>query len=263
MTTRRPNMDYAIFFLLGMIWGTNFLLMKIAGRMVSPLQVTWLRVTCGALPILGLAAWRGVLKRDHLKHLPHFSGVGHCHFDGSLPGVRARHAGSEVGSRRSDRGRGAAADRRLGGLVLPGERVSWRQALGMLAGGVGVLLVAEVTGSAVAGEHAARGLLFMLAGATGYAVAVVYQRRYVTRLKISPLALACYQTLVASALLTLFTPKTGLDVLTVDVRALVLLTVGLGVVGTGLAFIMYYHVIERLGRSPPRRFFTCRRSARC
>lgn len=247
MTTRRMNLDYVIFFLLGTIWGTNFLLMKIAGRVVSPLQVTWLRVACGALPILALAAWRGCLRREHLRHLPHFavlaiatSIVPYLAFARGTQDLKSGAAGAIAGVV-------PLLTAALASLVLPGERLKLRQVFGMIAGGLGVALVAQVGSASVAGEHAPRGLAFMLCGAMGYAVAVVYQRRFVTRLSLSPLALACYQTLIATLMLTLITPTTGLSALTEHVDLLLMLTVGLGVLGTGFAFIMYYHVIERLG----------------
>ena len=247
MTKARLNFDYVIFAGLGLMWGTNFLLMKMAGRVVTPMQVTWLRVLCGALPILGLAWWRGCLKREHLRHWPHFvtlavvtSIIPYLGFALGTQDLKSGAAGAIAGVV-------PLMTAVLAAFALPGDRLSWRQLLGLIAGGSGVALVAQVGQVGVAGDHVWRGLMFMICGALGYAVAVVYQRRFVTPLRLSPLALACYQTMIAATLLTIFTPKAGLGALFADVNALLILTIGLGVVGTGLAFIMYYHVIEALG----------------
>lgn len=52
---------------------------------------------------------------------------------------------------------------------------------------------------------------------------------------------------LALALLVLVTDTSGMGELLNHPRALVAVTLGLGVLGTGLAFLIYYALIERLG----------------
>ncbi|WP_281177779.1 EamA family transporter [Paraburkholderia heleia] len=60
------------FVLLGFIWGSNFIYMKWATALISPMQIALLRVFFGFLP-LAFAAWhKGVIERSQIRHLPHF-----------------------------------------------------------------------------------------------------------------------------------------------------------------------------------------------
>src|SRR5215470_3206407 len=66
------KLTYPAFVLLGLLWGSNFTYMKRAAALISPAQITLLRVFFGFLPLL-FAAWRqGVIDRSQLRHLPHF-----------------------------------------------------------------------------------------------------------------------------------------------------------------------------------------------
>ena len=44
---------------LGLIWGSNFIFMKWAAVLISPIQIVFLRVLFGFLPILALALYLG------------------------------------------------------------------------------------------------------------------------------------------------------------------------------------------------------------
>ncbi|KXV04062.1 hypothetical protein CR51_14745 [Caballeronia megalochromosomata] len=48
---------YSTLIALGLIWGTNFIYMKWATALISPMQTVFLRVFLGFLP-LALMAWR-------------------------------------------------------------------------------------------------------------------------------------------------------------------------------------------------------------
>lgn len=63
---------YAALVALGLIWGANFIYMKWATDLISPMQTVFLRVLFGFLP-LAVIAWKsGAITRDQLRHLPHF-----------------------------------------------------------------------------------------------------------------------------------------------------------------------------------------------
>jgi drug/metabolite transporter (DMT)-like permease len=49
---------YPAFALLGLIWGSNFIFMKWAAEVISPLQIVLLRVLFGFVPVLVLALSR-------------------------------------------------------------------------------------------------------------------------------------------------------------------------------------------------------------
>jgi len=64
---------YAALVLIGLIWGSNFIFIKISTEVLTPMQVVLLRVAAGFVP-LALVAWQtGALNRAQLRHLPHFA----------------------------------------------------------------------------------------------------------------------------------------------------------------------------------------------
>src|SRR5205085_514050 len=63
---------YLVFASLGIIWGSNFLFMKMAVSVLEPMQVVWLRVLFGSIPILIYAFSRKALRWSDLKKVHHF-----------------------------------------------------------------------------------------------------------------------------------------------------------------------------------------------
>jgi drug/metabolite transporter (DMT)-like permease len=57
---------------LGLIWGSNFIFMKWAAALISPMQVVFLRTLFGFVPILVFALYRRALRLSDLRHWPHF-----------------------------------------------------------------------------------------------------------------------------------------------------------------------------------------------
>ncbi len=75
----------------------------------------------------------------------------------------------------------------------------------------------------------------------------VYAKRFLTGLRIAPAALTTYQMGLALLLLAMTTEVEGIDAVLADPVALVALVLGLGLLGTGVAYILYY-VIRREAR---------------
>ncbi|MEQ8207133.1 MAG: DMT family transporter [Woeseia sp.] len=57
---------------LGVIWGSNFIFMKLAVDHISPEQVVLARVALGFVPVLVYASIKRQIKLAHLKHAGHF-----------------------------------------------------------------------------------------------------------------------------------------------------------------------------------------------
>jgi drug/metabolite transporter (DMT)-like permease len=62
-----------------------------------------------------------------------------------------------------------------------------------------------------------------------------------------PLALATWQTGLALLIFLAVTDTTGIGTVTQDWHAAPGLVVGLGALGTGAAFVIYYHLVQELG----------------
>ena len=71
----KPWLAWCLLGLLGFIWGTNFLFMKMAVAVLPPLEVAWLRTIFGALPITVLALGRGSLARNDWRFVHHFAAM--------------------------------------------------------------------------------------------------------------------------------------------------------------------------------------------
>ena len=61
------------------------------------------------------------------------------------------------------------------------------------------------------------------------------------------MALCTYQIGTALVLIALVTNFDGMARITSDTRALLGLSLGLGLLGTGVAYILYYFIVQRLG----------------
>ena len=66
-------------------------------------------------------------------------------------------------------------------------------------------------------------------------------------LEISPLALSTYQVGFALCILTVVTPYSGLSNIGQSTVALTGLILGLGLLGTGIAYVLYYYLVQRMG----------------
>ena len=75
----------------------------------------------------------------------------------------------------------------------------------------------------------------------------VYAKRYVTGLAIAPAALTTYQMGFGLATLAVVTDYHGLGDIRHDARASLGLVLGLGLAGTGVAYILYYLIVEHRG----------------
>jgi drug/metabolite transporter (DMT)-like permease len=84
----------------------------------------------------------------------------------------------------------------------------------------------------------------MLLGSASVGLSFVYAKKFLSDLDIPPVALTTYQ--IGLALLTL-TIVTDLDGITGDPKAMIGLVIGLGILGTGVAYILYYFIVDHLG----------------
>ena len=233
------------FVALGVIWGSNFVFMKWASDTITPGQITFLRVLFGFLPILLYAAIRHVFDRRHLRYVHHFVVM-------SLLATSVYYFAFAAGTALLPSGIAGALSGAIplfsyitAAAMLSSERVTRLRTLGVLIGFAGVLLIArpwDTTGSVDLA-----GVLYMLLGSASVGVSFVYARRFLSGLPIDPAALTTYQIGIALLLLTVITDYEGIAAIGDDPRGLIGLVVGLGILGTGVAYILYYVIVDRLG----------------
>lgn len=232
--------------LLGLIWGTNFVFIKWSTDAVTPMQVVLVRVVAGFLTVAAYALITRQLSRAHLRHSRHFI-VMAClaaalYFYGFAEGTALLQSGL-AGA--------VSASIPLFSLLaailfLPEEKLTANRVLGLLVGLVGVTLIAKPLSDGL-GDSYLLGVLWMVLGSFSLGVSFVYARKFVTPLDLPPAALTTYQLGFASMILLILTDKSGLGTLADDPTSFMVLVFGLGFLGTGLAYVLYYYVIGKLG----------------
>ncbi|GHE02612.1 hypothetical conserved integral membrane protein [Allgaiera indica] len=236
---------YIAFVVLGFVWGSNFIFMKWALALISPAQIVFLRVLFGFLPILGVAFYKGVLTRSHLRHAPHFLAMSvlatafyYFAFAKGVSLLPSSIAGLLSGSI-------PLFTFLCAWVGLRKEPPTLMMAMGVAIGFAGILLIAQPWQAGLGVSLI--GTAWMLLGALSIGGSFVYARRFLSGLNIPPLALATYQTGFALILLAATTSFTGITHLFADPRASVGLVLGLGLLGTGLAYVLYYYIVAELG----------------
>lgn len=240
------NFTYVYFILLGLFWGSNFIYMKMASKFIDPAQITLLRVFFGFLPLV-LVAWRkGVIDRGQVRHLPHFlvmavlaTAVYYFAIAKGTALIPSGVAGVLGGS--------IAVFTTVAALFfLRTEKLSGLMVAGVVLGFAGIVLIARPWEGADRTIDIA-GVFWMLAATTILGLSYVYVRRFLSPLDLPPLALATWQTGLALLLLLAVTDTTGMEHILEDWHAAAGVALGLGVLGTGTAFLIYYFLLQELG----------------
>lgn len=240
------NPAYLAFTLLGLIWGTNFLFMKWASVWISPAQIVFMRVLFGFLPILVLALATKSLKWRHLRYAHHFivmsllaTSVYYYSFAKGAALLLSSVAGMLSGAI-------PLFSFVCAWALLRDERPTARMMSGVFCGFIGVLLIAHPWTGSVAGVDL-HGVFYMVAGSLSVGCSFAYARRFLTGLDLSPLALSTWQIGFALLTISCVTDFHGITRIAADKGALAGLVLGLGLLGTGVAYILYYFIVQRLG----------------
>jgi drug/metabolite transporter (DMT)-like permease len=238
MAHTSSRLDWLLFALLGAIWGSSFMFIKIGVGYVGPLELVSFRLFFGAATLAAIVRLAGEpLPRDrrmigHLLVLAVFNAV--------IPFSLITWGEQSIPS-------GVAA---ILNATMPlftivvaalaiGESISTRRVLGLLAGFAGVVIVVSrnIGGGNIAGE------LAVTAAACSYACATVYARRQVGHLR--PMTIALGQ--VGLALPIVLTMALVVEhPWTVALRPEpILATLWLGVLGSAVAYLISFRLLAR------------------
>lgn len=237
---------YGAFALLGVIWGTNFIFMKWAAAVITPAQIVLLRILFGFVPLLVFALARRALAWHHVRQAHHFivmallaTAVYYFAFAKGTALLPSSIAGMLSGAI-------PLFSFVTAWIFLRQEPVNRRTLLGLLLGFSGVLLIARPwsTGAGAIDPH---GVLYMILGSLSVGSSFVYARLFLVDKDISPVALSTYQVGCALLMLLAVTDLHGVNRILADPVALGGLVFGLGLTGTGIAFILYYYIVQQLG----------------
>lgn len=236
---------WLIFVLLGIVWGCNPYFTLLSLPYLSPIEVVWWRVLCGLIPLFIMALVSKALTWQHLRYAHHFVVM-------SLLATTLYYILYAYGTALLPSGIAGVLSASiplftfLSSMVfLRQEKVSTAAMIGMAWATLGIVLIAEPWKDS--GGLNAMGVLAVLAGSLLIGLSFVYARKFLAPLKIKPIALSTYQMLFAFLTMLAITPIDNLGKIFTSPTAAWALILGLGVLGTGIAYLLYYFLIEKMG----------------
>ncbi|SAK45895.1 permease [Caballeronia calidae] len=234
------------FVLLGLFWGSNFIYMKWASSWISPMQIAFLRVLFGFLP-LALVAWRRkVIHVRQIRHLHHFIVMGFIatafYYFAITKGTALLPSGIAAVL-----GNAATLFTAIfSAFFLRNEKLNSMMTFGVLLGFFGITLIARPWEGAN-GAIELSGVFWLITSSLVLGLSYVYVRVFLTPLKLPPLALATWQMGLAVLVLAAVTDFGGVTHILDDPLAATGLIVGGGILGTGVSFFLYYYLLDEFG----------------
>lgn len=223
--------------LLGAIWGASFMFMRVAAKDFGTVPLVEIRLGLGTLVLLPFL-WRARAS-FHLKRWPMLVLVGAI--NSAIPFLLFAWA-----AQRAPAGIGAIANSMavlftaLVGALFFGEKIGSRRAIALVAGFVGVVVLAsgKTAGASIGWAVAAGSAAAFLYGIGGNLV-----RRYLTGLPPAAIAAA---TLGTAALMALPFAIAQWPQQEIPARSWFSAVMS-GVLCTGIAYAMFYRLIQRIG----------------
>jgi drug/metabolite transporter (DMT)-like permease len=244
---RSRHVPWQISFLfLAAIWGCSFWWIKLGLQVLAPVQVAFVRLAVGAAALLvilfvthdrlpsKISTWRHLVVVALLMNSIPFTlfAVGETHISSVLAGII--NASTPLTT--------------LAVILLafPEETPGADRRLGLLVGFSGILIVVGVWQGLGVGEWT--GVAACVGAVTCYGIAFPYSRRHLAGLPDSGVALATGQVLIGAAVLLPFgilAGPLGGPLSATPVMAMI----GLGALGSGVAFALNYKVVREAGSS--------------
>jgi len=220
--------------------------MKKAAELISPTQIVFFRVLFGFIPVIIYSSFAGVLSFKHLRHIGHF-------FVMALLATTIYYYGFAKGTSLLLSGVAGAVSGSiplfsflLAVIFITEEKISKLRISGVLIGFIGVIVMGRPSGQDLLATNM-EGVLYMVAGSLSVGASFVYAKKFIIPLKIPAAALTTYQLGVGLLLLAIITDYNGINNIWTETHTSIGLIVGLGLLGTGLAYIIYYFIVKNLG----------------
>ena len=244
---------WAAFWLVALIWGSSFLLIRIGVEELSPFQVVFIRTGIAALGLnLVLLLLKKRLPLDWKRLFPLIViGIGNT----TIPFALITWGEQTIDSGLASVLQSSAAffTMLLAHFAFTDERLSIKKIAGLILGFLGVLTLASrswASGTLVVNELT--GALAVVLASLFYATFTIYSRKQINA-RYEPIIVAAGAmtfAAISSGLLMILAPYFNGEPATmlVDVSSDVLIAIGLlGVVNTFVAYLMYYWVVQQLG----------------
>lgn len=238
---------WLVFVILGVVWGCNPYFTQLALPYLSPLEVVWWRVLCGFVPLLLVGLLTRSLSWSHWRYAPHF-------FVMSLLATSLYYWLYAHGAKLLPSGIAGVLSASIPLFTFAASAVFLRQQesisrfalIGMVCATAGIVLIAQPW-QQQQGALSPLGVMAIMVGSAFIGLSFVYARKFLAPLQLKPIALSTYQMGFACLSMTLVTPLENVGNVFQSNHAAATLILGLGVMGTGVAYLAYYYLIEKMG----------------
>ena len=235
-----------IYLLLGLVWGSSFVFIKLGLEFLNPVGVAFGRCALGAMILLLIVKIRGI-------KLPSDSKTWFILWVVSLllnvfPGFLFAYAQQQVTTVLAGIINACTPLTTLLFLFIffRSEKIAAQHIIGLVLGGIGVLTVLGIWNGLGAGSTS--GVIALLAAITCYGLSFPIIKKYLTPLKLRAEALAAGQVTAGAITLLPFYLVDGIAKNEYRFGP-VLAMMALGIFGSGLAYIWNFQIVERAGSS--------------
>lgn len=242
---RGNTWTWALFLLLGFLWGSSYFWIKVGVETLPPLTLVAGRLLLGSAFLAAVVA----IARQSLPREPRM--YGHL-LVMSVVNIVLPFILITVGEQSIDSALASILNATvplavivLAPLFLPDERITAWRILGLAVGFAGVitLLAPDLVNASNADLS---GELMMLGSSLAYGVGNVYARRYVHGLR--PMIPALFQVTFAAAIVTVLALVVDRPLGNVHPAPEAIVAVAwLGILGSGLAYLCFFTILQRWG----------------
>ncbi|QGQ18799.1 EamA family transporter [Cellulomonas sp. JZ18] len=248
MTATGDRRTVVLYLGAALVWGSSFLFMKVGLEGLGPAQVALARLLLGALTlVVVMTVLRRRWPRDG-RTWGHLAVVGVllCVVPFQLFAWAGQHLASGLSSILN--ATTPLMTSLAVALLLPAERLTARQGAGLGVGAAGVVVImAPWTYLGTGGVAAPLPAVLACLGATAcYGLGMTYLRRFVTPLRLPAETVAAGQIVVAALVMLALSPVVARGTVSLT-WPVVLSMVGLGALGTGMAYVWNTRVVDAWG----------------
>jgi drug/metabolite transporter (DMT)-like permease len=237
--------EWGAFWLLGLIWGSSFLWIKIAVEEIGPFTLVAFRLLFGLMGLLGIMwLYKQTFPRDRRTLLAYlFMGV----FQTALPFTLI-----SWGETRIDSGLASILNGTMPLFViviahfwLHDEKITPARLAGLIVGFVGVVVLVSRDLGSQGVQGNVWGQLAVLAAAASYATAATFSRRYLRGQP--PVVQSTMVLFFAGALMWLTAPVVEAPFTPPALPLTWVAVAWLGLLGSCLAYLLYFYLINAWG----------------
>lgn len=233
---------YSALILLSLIWGTSFLFMKILLFELDPAAIVFGRCLFGAITLFIIVLLRK--EEFRLKELPWMKLLLVALTNNALPWVLICSSETKISSSLAS---GINATTPVWTLIIGyfffASSLKKNQWVGIIIGFFGIFILSEIKPGALFTENTT-GVLLMTGAALSYGIGAQLSNRYLSHisvLQISFFTLA-FATIISFVYMLGVSPH---PIQSVHYLHLVLPFVGLGALGSGVAYLLYYYLVQQ------------------